>query len=174
MRAVIFVLLYLPISFQENLNIQIKSEIDFCTKTVDAINLDNEFKQYIDIEKRFICNSLLNTLDILRYEKNNEFKLVFTSYASKVFYFSEFKIFDTICVKLQDFEVVESPDECTRDLLVNFRMNGSEIKNEIVKNSRNKIATKTASGKVKCPLCNNLYLKRGLKIHLKSCSKKNF
>ena len=128
-----FVFGFLSLSIAEDININIQTEIDLCKKTESMVNFEEECNQFMDLEKRMMCASFINTLNILRDGYNHEYKPVLTLQEKKVFFFDNSHVYNTICSKILGFEIIANFDKCTRDVLVNYKINGTTFQAYLTK-----------------------------------------
>lgn len=104
-------------------NYKIDTDIPFCIQTDEIVDFDSCVLEQ-ELMKKLICLSEINSLKVAKDQYNDEFKYVYTVNDKKMFFFLNQNVYNTKCSKIESFEIHDTVDSCTRDILVTFKKDG--------------------------------------------------
>ena len=116
----IFKVFDLLLSFQICSLIKIESSVPFCKKSLETVDFESSCLDEVEFLQKLSCLSALNDLKSGKDQYENEYKFVYAFNVKKIYYYSNNKVFNTICVSINSFEIIENIDKCSRDLSISF------------------------------------------------------
>ena len=99
----IFKVFHLLLSFQICSLIKIESSVPFCKKSLETVDFESSCLDEVEFLQKLSCLSTLNDLKSGKDQYENEYKFVNAFNAKKIYYYSNNKDFNTICMRFNQF-----------------------------------------------------------------------